>query len=518
MQKALRPSTLVPPGFAVGSASSADGATSITIHSTSLFSDCPACGAASRRVHSRYRRRIADLPLAGQSVKLTATVRRFRCDAVLCGRSIFTERFADGVLAPWARRTARLDGLVHHLGVALGGRPAARLAKRLMLPVSNDTLLRVVRRRGCPWAPPPKVIGIDDWAWRRNHRYGTIICDLERRRPISLLPDREAATAQAWLADQPQIAVIARDRGGAYSRAAAKALPSAIQVADRWHLMENASRAFLDAVRKSMRQIRRSIGAMTINPELLTAAERLQYEGYLRREDANAAILVLAKDGVAIKEIVRRTGHSRGLVRRILRGERSDVFRVRESSLETYLQWLDGQWAAGHHNGAALWRRLKKQGFRGSLRVVTEWATRRRQSERIDAETLNRVPSARTIARLMTTGRDTLSKAETVTVAAVETGVPMLVEAREIIDGFHAMIRRKAGADLNPWIERARASLVASFANGVARDIAAVRAAIVTSWSNGQTEGQITKLKLVKRQMYGRGKLDLLQARLIGAT
>src|SRR3546814_4818474 len=143
MQKALRPSTLVPPGFAVGSASSADGAASLTSHITSLFSDCPSCGAASRRVHSRYRRRIADLPLAGQSVKLTATVRRFRCDAVLCGRSIFTERFADSVLAPWARRTARLDGLVHHLGVALGGRPAARLAKRLMLPVSNDTLLRV---------------------------------------------------------------------------------------------------------------------------------------------------------------------------------------------------------------------------------------------------------------------------------------------------------------------------------------------------------------------------------------
>lgn len=118
----------------------------------------------------------------------------------------------------------------------------------------------------------------------------------------------------------------------------------------------------------------------------------------------------------------------------------------------------------------------------------------------------------------MTTCRDALSKADTLTVAAVEAGVPPLVEARGIIETFHSMIRRKTEADLNPWIERGRSSLVASFANGIDRDIDAVRAAIVSHWSNGQTEGQITKLKLVKRQMYGRAKLDLLQARLVGAT
>lgn len=149
---------------------------------------------------------------------------------------------------------------------------------------------------------------------------------------------------------------------------------------------------------------------------------------------------------------------------------------------------------------------------------MAEWATRRRRSEKVDAGVLHRVPSARTIARLLTIGRNDLSKAETVTVAAIETGVPLLVEARRIIDGFHLMISRKTEVDLDPWIERARQSLVASFANGVAKDIAAVRSAIVSQWSNGQTEGQITKLKLVKRQMSGRGKLDLLQARLIGAS
>jgi transposase len=222
--------------------------------------------------------------------------------------------------------------------------------------------------------------------------------------------------------------------------------------------------------------------------------------------------------GASIKEVVRLTGYSRGLVRKVLRGQHSDVFRIRESSLEHHLPWLDAQWISGHCNGADLWRRLKGLGFKGSVRVVTEWATRRRRAETADAVSLHRVPSARTIARLMTTGRDTLSKSETVTIAAIEEGVPLLVEAREVVAAFHAMIRKKAHVDLDPWLERARASLVASFANGVTKDRDAVSAAITSLWSNGQTEGQITKLKLVKRQMYGRAKLDLLQARLIGAT
>jgi transposase len=511
MQQALHRSSLVPRGFVVESAYYEDDKAVIGVRAPGSVGVCPSCGTVSRRVHSRYRRRVTDLPLSGRIVQLLVIARRFRCDAVLCGRQIFTERFAEGVLAPSGRRTARLDSIVHHLGLALGGRPAAGFAKRLKLPVSKDTLLRVVRRRSRPPNDPLRVVGIDDWAWRRNHRYASIICNLERRRVVTLLPDREPATAQAWLA------AIARDRGGGYGEAATKALPHAVQVADRWHLMENASRAFLDAVRKSMRQIRTVIGATTIDPKLLTAAERIQYEGYLRREETNAAILALSSNGIPIKQIVRQTGHSRKLVRQVIRGERTDVFRSRQSSLDPHLPWLDDQWASGCRNGAELWRSLTARGFRGSLRVVAEWATRRRRAEKADAQNLQRIPSARTIARLMTMGQDLLTKAETVTVAAIEAGVPSLVEAREIIAEFHMMIRRKAETGLTPWIERAGASLVASFARGVTNDEAAVRAAITSSWSNGQTEGQITRLKLVRRQMYGRGKIDLLQARLIGA-
>ena len=177
---------------------------------------------------------------------------------------------------------------------------------------------------------------------------------------------------------------------------------------------------------------------------------------------------------------------------------------------------LDAQWAAGCHNGTELWRRLKTQGFRGSLRVVSEWRTRRRRAETVTDQQLQRVPSARIIARLMTIGRDHLSRADTVTMAAIEGGVPTLFEARTLLNRFHDMVRRK-GHDLDGWIADATTSLMASFAAGIVNDRSAVSAAIANPWSNGQTEGHINKLKLVKRQMYGRAKIDLLEARLLYA-
>ncbi|PPJ67606.1 transposase, partial [Staphylococcus haemolyticus] len=168
--------------------------------------------------------------------------------------------------------------------------PGAVFANRLMMPVSKDTLLRVVRRRVIEQNKELHVIGIDDFAFRRGQTYGTIVCDLERRTPVTLLPDRALETSRAWLAKRPSISIVARDRGGGYGEAIARGLPDAEQVADRWHLMENSSRAFLDAVSKSMGQIRQAVGSTVVDPRLLTYAEKLQYEGYLRRQETNDAV------------------------------------------------------------------------------------------------------------------------------------------------------------------------------------------------------------------------------------
>lgn len=167
----------------------------------------------------------------------------------------------------------------------------------------------------------------------------------------------------------------------------AKALPDAAQVADRWHLMENSSRAFLDAVGKSMRQIRQAVGSNVVDPKLLTCAEKLQYEGYLRRQETNEAVRELSKKGTSIRQIVRQTDHSRKLVRDVLRGQRLDVFRTRPSSLDSWLPWLNSRREEGARNASALWREIKTKGFSGQRGVVSQWAQRRRlaakgQSER----------------------------------------------------------------------------------------------------------------------------------------
>jgi transposase len=426
----------------------------------------------------------------------------------------FCERFNEGVLARYGRRTQRLETIIHHLGLALGGRPSAAFAARLMMPVSKDTLLRVVRRHVTGHHDELHVIGIDDFAFRRGQTYRTIICDLERRKPVTLLPDRVLDTSRVWLAKRPSISTVARDRGGGYGEAIARGLSHAEQVADRWHLMENSSRAFLDAVSKSMRQIRHAVGSNAIDPKLLTYAEKLQYAGYLRRQQTNEAILELSKNGISIRQIVRQTGHSRKLVRDVLRGQRLDVFRSRPSSLESWLPWMNTQWEAGMRNGLELWREMRLEGFTGQSGIVSQWAQRRRLAEKGNQSGFARAPSARFLARLMTSARDGLAKSEAILVAVIEEHVPELVEAREAIGSFQSMIRSRTAAKLNDWLETAKGTLVGSFVNGVERDLAAVRNAIVSPWSNGQTEGQITRLK----QMYGRAKLDLLGARMVGGA
>jgi transposase len=204
----------------------------------------------------------------------------------------------------------------------------------------------------------------------------------------------------------------------------------------------------------------------------------------------------------------------------VVRGARNDIFRSRMSSLEPFLAQLETAWAAGSRNGAALWRAMKAKGFTGSLRVVSEWATRQRKDEGTATRDKRpgKTPSARSIARMMTTERDTLSKAVARTVAMIGDAVPGLTAARDLLDRFHRIVQHRKDKRLDHWLADAKTGLMSSFASGIGQDSAAVRAALTEPWSNGQTEGRNTKLKLVKRQMYGRANLDLPRARLVGVT
>ncbi len=511
---------LNPPGLIVERQSVVDGVVEVSGRVSGAFGRCPDCGTASSSCHSRYVRTLSDLPISGAMVKLRLSVRRFRCRQLSCQRKTFSETLAPSLGRRHGRRVARCDGLLHAVALALGGRPGSRMMARLAAPWSKDTLLRAVRREAAAAGPAPAatVIGIDDFAWRRGHSYGSIVVDLERRKVIDILPDRQRGTIVAWLKENRQVRVICRDRGPGYGAAAAEAAPQARQVADRWHLFENASAAFLSAVRSELPRLRKALSPETpVDPETLSKAERISWEAAMTREAVNDHIIALAAQGVPLKAMARTTGVSRQTIRKIVRGQRHDIFRTRQSSLDPWRVQLEAEWTYGCRNGAELWRRLRASGFAGSLRVVGEWATRRRRDDRL-GQTAGPSLSARTIARGLTAERAAASARIALVNATIETTAPDLIAARDLVDQFHALIRSKDEAGLDTWIASAKQSKLASFAAGIEADKDAVAAAIVEPWSSGQVEGKINRLKLIKRQMYGRANLDLLKARLMAAA
>ncbi|HKO17755.1 MAG TPA: ISL3 family transposase [Acidobacteriaceae bacterium] len=498
----------------------------ILARSTASTSICPSCSHASGQVHSRYQRTLADLPWQGQIAILRLQVRRFRCGTAVCPRQIFTERLPD-VTASRTRKTLRLADIQHHIALALGGKQGSSLAARLAMPVSATTLLDMLRR-AVPAVPEqgPRVLGVDDWAWRRSGRYGTILCDLEQRRVVDLLPDRRAETLAAWLRRHPGVAVISRDRAGAYADGARQGAPTAIQVADRWHLLENCSRALLETVRRCRAEVQAAAHVIAANntatpdePPPMTSAERQQWGRWQRNRQTYEQVIRLHRAGLSIKAIVRQLPIGRNTVRRWLRGASPELRRPRRNLLEPHRTFLERRWAEGCHNGAQLWRELRQAGFAGGLRVVTEWATRQRLAIHPTRVVSNfTMLASRHIARILAADPQTLNEPERSYSERLCAASPSLARVHDLVVRFASMVRERKSEDLDDWLAEAAESELKSFANGLDQDKAAVKAALSLPWSNGQTEGQITRLKLIKRQMYGRAKFDLLRTRVLQAA
>ena len=237
MRTAIADHELLPEGLRLETLSIGTGRVSISVSSGTGRSCCPLCGRVSSRVHSRYLRTVSDLPWHGVSVALEVRARRFFCDEPSCERRIFCERLPE--VAARARKTNRLEGALLAIVLELGGRAGARLAAELGLLAGRDALLSRAKRTAPTGAEKVKVLGIDDFAFRRGARYGTILVDLERRRVVDLLPERSQESLVAWLERQPGVETVTRDRSNIYREALAKGAPEAIQIADRWHLLHN---------------------------------------------------------------------------------------------------------------------------------------------------------------------------------------------------------------------------------------------------------------------------------------
>ena len=341
MSKRLLP--LIPAGLAVVQVLPAPERVIIVTQPRSVEAACPGCGTMSRHVHSRYERTLGDLPWQGRPVALRIQARRFRCPDPICSRRTLAERLS-GVAAVAARRTGRLGGLHNCLGLALGGEAGARLAARLAIGASPDTLLRAVRSAGggTPIPPTPRVLGVDDWAWRRGHRYGTVLVDLGRNEVIDLLPDRQAETFAAWLRRHPGVEVIAR--AGAYADGTRQGAPEAVQVADRWHLLRNLSDAMHALADKYGAAVRRAAPPPPPALRPLNAAARASRASFGRRQARYEDAVRLRGEGISIRRIAALLGAERKTVRRWLELGQAPSWKKprRGSALDPYAPCSSG--------------------------------------------------------------------------------------------------------------------------------------------------------------------------------
>jgi transposase len=522
----------------------------LTLHARQRSVACPLCGSQAKRVHSRYERTLADLPWGVCAVSIRLKSRRLFCDNAQCKRHIFTERMP-GFAAPWARKTTRLIGRLTAMGLALGGAAGARLGRCLGLTTSRNTLLRLVRRAPLPPVATPSALGVDDWALRKGQNYGTVLVDLEQHRPVTLLPDRAADTLAGWLREHPGVTVISRDRAGAYAKGARQGAPAAIQVADRFHLLQNLAEALevvfsahhrhLDAVGQSSRVsvVVESDGASASPAAPQTETRAPPVERREQRIAVHRQVWTLRRQGWSQLAIARHLGIGRATVFRYLRAEDLPERKSRcdrgRSQLERWRQIVLDHWNSGRRNGRWLFGVLQQQhGYRGSYATLARYLQRLRaaqgelgvhppaeRSRGVLSAAPKRVLTPRTAAWLVLRRMEKRSEKDHALLADLRCRAPELDEVVALAEAFTGLIRDHAPERLDPWLQRAGDSMVRqlqSFAKHLSADYDAVRAAVESVWSNGQVEGQINRLKTIKRQMYGRANLDLLRRRFLLAA
>jgi transposase len=523
----------------------------LAVQSTQTSAPCPLCATPARRIHSDDERTLADLPWAQYRVCLPLRVRKWFCRNRACQRRIFTERLPP-VAAPWARRPLRLAQRLIALGLALGGKAGVQLGHAWDVVVSRNTLLRVLRQQPAPSFPTPRVLGVDDFALRKRQRYGTVLLDLERRSPVARLPDRTAESLAQWLRVHPGVQVIARDRATAYADGARHGAPAATQVADRFHLFQNLREA-LDQVFSTQRQALDAVNALghqqpvplsdgalavPVPPhDIPLPAQQRAVPRQVHRQALHTQVWALHRQGWTAPAIAQQVGLSLRTVQRDLRTatfagrrRRSDLGA---SGLTPYKPYLLERWNAGCYTAMRLFRDLRQRGDTGGYGVVAAYARRLRQAQGLPPghrRARQPLPAvAEPSCQPLTPRRATwlvLRRAAKRTEAEVQQRAQLreqqaeVTEAIDLAQEFTQLVRQRQPESLDPWLQRASTSTVEAlrrFAAGLYEDYAAVKAGVTLPWSTGPVEGHINRLKMLKRQMFGRARLDLLGRRFVRA-
>ena len=531
----------------------------VTAASRTPSANCPRCHQASERVHSYYLRTPHDLPISGHQVQLRLRVRRFRCQNRVCRQQTFAERLL-ALLPAHAQRTTRLRATLLAIARGVSAQVSERLLVHLGMPTSADTLLRFVKQEVFPPVVAPKIVGVDDFALRRGKTYGTIFVDLTSHRPIDLLPERTAATLSSWLQDHPGVEVLSRDRSSEYARGASEGAPNAQQVVDRWHVLKNMGDVVQRIIGRTHATLKQRYGGGS-----RTRAKRQRSRGEslasqaarLRRFAHYEEVMSCARQGMGITAIAEHLHMSPATVRKFVYAgafpERSS-HHYRQGPLAAYLPFLQQHAQAGCTNASHLWRTIRAQGFPLGYNVVNAWlraylampgrrSSAREQARRdaflamglpdtpvavpaerilVPPDTAEREPlkSPHHLAWLLMREPTTLNQREQQMLTDIRQE-PVIEATYVLAQQFITMVRTHQGADFDEWLRACRSSGVPdlqTFAEGLAREYDAVKAALRLPYSNGPVEGHINRLKFIKRSMYGRGSFHLLRQRVLSAA
>ena len=543
---------LLPRGLKLESLSIETGRVSISVGSDSTRSPCPVCGHRSARAHSRYLRTVSDLPWHGISVTLKIHARRFFCDDPSCKRRIFCERLPE--IRPRARKTFRLEEALLAIALELGGRAGARLALELGIIAARDTFLRRIKATPLPEVGGVRVLGVDDFAFKKGSTYGTILVDLELQKVVDLLPERSQESLVAWFKSHPgtEVEVATRDRSNIYREGLAKGAPGSAHVADRWHLLRNLALTLENFLLQKQPQLRKAAAPEAASEEesddafdsgpimpnrprnhdrKIEEAARKRHER-LVEQWRNIRRLYLA--GADLRHICRRLGISARTVYRYKDLEEPPprpAYKRRASVLDPYVPYLVRRWEEGCHNGKRLYREIRERGYANSEEICARFTAQLRRAE-ARGKPVSSVPRARqgsvaglsptakNVAALFVRRDEKLDEEQEAYLGRLCEADEALADTRRLTQEFAEMVRRLEGEDLDEWLkdaEESRSTAMRSFAVGLGKDLDAVRAGLTEKWSNGCVEGFVNKLKLLKRQGYGRAGFELLRARMLAA-
>jgi len=501
---------------------------------------CTDCQQVSTSFNGHYHRHPADLPCGGYAIQLNLSVPRFFCDNEACSRRTFSATFPN-ILRPYARCTDRLTSQQQHVAFAVGGEAGCRLLNNMSMPTSADTLIRLVRAASEPEVATPRVLGVDDWAKRKGQSYGTILVDLEKQVVVDLLDDRSAESFSNWLMEHPGVEIITRDRGADYKEGATRGTPEALQIADRFHLLQNIAdtlKRMLAQRTNELRQAARQVAAeqeeaVNRTPELdmmIAVTEEAIQETKVPptvRQLRFAEVKEYQRQGWSQRAVAAHLNLDRRTVSKYFAldscPERPSVPQSTPKVMP-YLAYLSRRWQEGCHNIKQLHVELEGQGFTGHYTAVY-----------------------RAVKRLLTNGKIVLPIPQVsvpVPNLSVTQAVWLLLHpderleerdcqlrdklceicqeietSRQLAQSFCELVRERAAEKLDDWLKKAKESGIPAFKNfaiGLQRDYDVVKAALTYEWSNGQVEGQVNRLKFIKRQMYGRAKFDLLRKRVLG--